>query len=113
MPIAWTASSLPTNHRRPECSWHSRTSARPERLPSSDSTTAPAFIAPLERGELKGFVVQNPVNMGYLSVKTMVDHLRGQAVPATLDTGVSLVTLDNLKDPAVQAVINPPEAAGN
>ena len=74
---------------------------------------SPTFIAPLERGELKGFVVQNPVNMGYLSVKTMVDHLRGQAVPATLDTGVSLVTLDNLKDPAVQAVINPPEAAGN
>jgi ribose transport system substrate-binding protein len=71
------------------------------------------FIAPLERGELKGFVVQNPVNMGYLSVKTMVNHLRGQAVPATLDTGVSLVTLDNLKDPAVQAVINPPDAAGN
>jgi ribose transport system substrate-binding protein len=65
------------------------------------------FIAPLERGELNGFVVQNPVNMGYLSVKTLVDHLRGQAVPATLDTGVSLVTLDNLKDPAVQAVINP------
>jgi ribose transport system substrate-binding protein len=62
---------------------------------------------------LKGFVVQNPVNMGYLSVKTMVDHLRGQTVPATLDTGVSLVTLDNLKDPAVQAVINPPEAAGH
>jgi ribose transport system substrate-binding protein len=74
---------------------------------------SPTFIAPLERGELKGFVVQNPVNMGYLSVKTLVDHLRGQPVPATLDTGVSLVTLDNLKDPAVQAVINPPEAAGN
>jgi ribose transport system substrate-binding protein len=70
------------------------------------------FIAPLERGELKGFVVQNPVNMGYLSVKTLVNHLRGRPVPATLDTGVSLVTLDNLKDPAVQAVINPPEASG-
>ena len=59
------------------------------------------FIAPLERGELKGFVVQNPVNMGYLSVKTMVNHLRGQAVPATLDTGVSLVT-GQPEGPAVQ-----------
>ena len=67
------------------------------------------FIAPLERGEIKGFVVQNPVNMGYLGVKTLVDHLRGQPVPATLDTGVLLVTLDNLKDPAVQAIINPQE----
>ena len=68
---------------------------------------SPTFIAPLERGELKGFVVQNPVNMGYLSATTLVDHLRGKAGPATLDTGVSMVTLDNLKDPAVQAVINP------
>jgi ribose transport system substrate-binding protein len=69
-----------------------------------------AFLEPLRKGELKGFVVQNPVNMGYLSVKTMVDHLRGRAVPASVDTGVLMVTLDNLNDPAVQATINPPEA---
>lgn len=68
-----------------------------------------AFLEPLRKGELNGFVVQNPVNMGYLSVKTMVDHLRGQAVPKTVDTGVLMVTLDNLADPEVQAVINPPE----
>jgi len=69
-----------------------------------------AFLEPLRKGELKGFVVQNPVNMGYLSVKTMVDHLRGRAVPPTVDTGVLMVTLDNLNDPAIQAAINPPEA---
>jgi ribose transport system substrate-binding protein len=69
-----------------------------------------AFIEPLRKGELKGFVVQNPVNMGYLSVKTMVDHLKGQAVPKAVDTGVVMVTLDNLQDAAIQAVINPPEA---
>jgi ribose transport system substrate-binding protein len=68
-----------------------------------------AFLGPLRKGELKGFVVQNPVNMGYLSVRTMVDHLRGQAVPKAVDTGVLMVTLDNLDDAAVQAVINPPE----
>jgi ribose transport system substrate-binding protein len=71
-----------------------------------------SFLPPLERGELKGFVVQNPVNMGYLSVKTLVDHLRGRQVPRTVDTGVLMVTEENLHDPAVQAVINPPEAAG-
>src|SRR5580765_7278014 len=65
------------------------------------------FIAPLEKGELKGFVVQNPVNMGYLSVKTMVEHLQGKAVPKVVDTGVLMVTLDNLHNPDVQAVINP------
>jgi ribose transport system substrate-binding protein len=69
-----------------------------------------AFIEPLQKGELKGFVVQNPVNMGYLSVKTIVEHLQKKTVPKTVDTGVLMVTLDNLNDPAVQAVINPPEA---
>jgi len=69
-----------------------------------------AFIPPLERGEIKGLVVQNPVNMGYLGIKTMVEHLQGTKVPATVDTGVMLVTLDNLHDPDVQATINPPAA---
>ena len=66
-----------------------------------------SFLEPLRRGEIKGFVVQHPVNMGYLSVKTMVSHLRKQTVPATVDTGVALVTLDNLQAPEIQAVINP------
>jgi ribose transport system substrate-binding protein len=70
------------------------------------------FLPPLERGELHGFVAQNPVNMGYLSVKTMVEHLQGKPVPATVDTGVMMVTRENLHDPHVQALINPPEAAG-
>ena len=66
-----------------------------------------SFIEPLRNGQLKGFVVQNPVNMGYLSVKTMVGHLQKQEVPKVVDTGVALVTLENLQDPAIQAVINP------
>jgi ribose transport system substrate-binding protein len=69
-----------------------------------------SFIEPLKKGEIKGFTVQNPVNMGYLSVKTMVDHLQGRAVAKSVDTGVLMVTLDNLNDPSVQAVIDPPEA---
>lgn len=69
-----------------------------------------SFIEPLKKGELKGFIVQHPVNMGYLSVKTIVDHLQGKAVSKTVDTGVLLVTAENLNDPAIQAVINPPEA---
>jgi ribose transport system substrate-binding protein len=68
------------------------------------------FVEPLRKGELGGFVVQNPVNMGYLSVKTMVDVIQGRSVPAVVDTGVMMVTLDNLESPEVQAVIDPPEA---
>jgi ribose transport system substrate-binding protein len=66
-----------------------------------------SFLEPLRKGELKGFVVQNPVNMGYLSVKTMVAHLKKEKVPTSVDTGVELVTLENLQDPKIQSVINP------
>jgi ribose transport system substrate-binding protein len=65
-----------------------------------------AFIEPLKRGELKGFVVQNPVNMGYLSVKTMVDHLQKRNVPASVDTGVFLVTAENLDQPDVIKILS-------
>ena len=69
-----------------------------------------SFVEPLKRGEIHGFVAQHPVNMGYLSVKTMVDHLQGKRVATVVDTGVVMVTPDNLNDPAIQAVINPPDA---
>ncbi len=69
-----------------------------------------SFIEPLRQGHLRGFVVQHPVNMGYQSVKTLVDHLQGRQVPPIVDTGVLMVTLDNLADPGVVAVIDPPEA---
>lgn len=69
-----------------------------------------SFVEPLRQGQLHGLIAQHPVNMGYLSVKTIVEHLQGRTVPKTVDTGVYLVTADNLSDPAVQAVINPPDA---
>ena len=64
------------------------------------------FLEPLRRGELKGFVMQNPVNMGYLGVKTMVDHLQGRPVPKTVDTGVVMVTAETLAEPAIQTLIS-------
>jgi len=45
--------------------------------------------------------------MGYLSVKTMVAHLKKQPVAATVDTGVEMVTPENLHDPKIQAIVNP------
>ena len=44
--------------------------------------------------------------MGYLSVKTMVDHLQKRSVPATVDTGVLLVTADNLNQPDVIKILS-------
>jgi ribose transport system substrate-binding protein len=58
--------------------------------------------------QLDGIVVQNPMRMGYLGVKTMADYLHGKPVERRIDTGVMLVTGANLDSAATQEVIHPP-----
>ena len=66
------------------------------------------FIDALNAGQLQGIVVQNPFNMGYLGVKTMVDNLLGRTVEKKIDTGVMLVTKENMQSPEVQTLLRPP-----
>jgi len=58
--------------------------------------------------QLDGVAVQNPMKMGYLGVKTMVAHLKGQPVEKRIDTGVSLVTPETMDTPAAKEITNPP-----
>jgi ribose transport system substrate-binding protein len=66
------------------------------------------FLDALRAGELHGIVVQNPFNMGYQGVMTMVAHLQGQPVEQRVDTGVTLITPENLDTPESQALLHPP-----
>ena len=66
------------------------------------------FIDAINANQLHGIVVQNPFNMGYLGVRTMVDNLLGKPVSKQIDTGVMLVTKDNLQSPEVQTLLHPP-----
>ena len=66
--------------------------------------------AGLKAGDVQGLVVQNPLNMGYLGVKTVVAILRGEKVEKRIDTGVGFVTLENFNDPAMADIVNPPLA---
>lgn len=70
---------------------------------------APAYAEALKRNDLHGLILQDPVKMGYLGVKTIVQVLRGEKVPAVVDTGVYLATADNLNDPAIAALMSPPK----
>jgi len=63
------------------------------------------FIDALKKGELNGSVLQDPVNMGYLAVKTAVAKLKGEKVEAVIDTGATLITPTNLEDPKIAALI--------
>lgn len=65
------------------------------------------LLGALRDGELDALVVQNPFNMGYLAVKTMVDALRGKKVESRIDTGAQLVTRETLDDPQVRAIVQP------
>ncbi len=67
-----------------------------------------SFVAAMRKGELDGIVLQNPFEMGYQGVKTMVAHLRGEQVEGRVDTGVTIVTPDNLDSEASRALLNPP-----
>ncbi len=64
-----------------------------------------ALIIGLAKGEIHGLVLQNPERMGYLGVKTMVEHLRGQQVPRRVDTGVTLITAEDLDKPETKALV--------
>jgi ribose transport system substrate-binding protein len=66
------------------------------------------FIDAINANQLHGIVVQNPFNMGYLGVKTMVDNLQGKQVEKKIDTGVMLVTKENLESPEVKTLLHPP-----
>ncbi len=65
-------------------------------------------IADMKKGDVQGLVVQNPVRMGYLGVKTMVEHLQGKPVEKRIDTGVILVTPENMNEPAIKELLYPP-----
>jgi len=72
--------------------------------------SAPELIEGLRRGEVSGLMIQNPFNMGYLGVRTMVAHLRGEEVEPVIDTGVTLVTADRLDWPDVRLLLDPSTA---
>lgn len=59
----------------------------------------------LEQGTIHGLVLQDPFKMGYLGVMTAVRYLNGEEVPQRIDTGVVMVTGENLGEPAIQKLI--------
>jgi ribose transport system substrate-binding protein len=65
------------------------------------------MIAALRKGELSGFVVQNPMRIGYLGVKTLIGYIRGERSPRRIDTGSTLVTIDNIDQPEIHKLLNP------
>ena len=67
--------------------------------------TSPPLIEALQRGEIDALVAQDPTLMGYQAVKTLVAKLQGKEVSKTIDTGVRLITRDNLSTPEIKKLL--------
>ncbi len=70
--------------------------------------SSPTLIEDVQAGNIDSLVVQNPFRMGYMVVQTLVDRIHGKTPEKRIDTGATLVTAANLKDPAIVELLNPP-----
>jgi ribose transport system substrate-binding protein len=66
----------------------------------------PEVAAAIERGVMQAWIAQLPRDIGHKGVESAVALLKGQPVPAVVNTGCIVITKDNLKDPKVQALLS-------
>ena len=64
-------------------------------------------VQALREGLVQALVVQDPFKMGYLGVKYAVDAIHGKPVPKRVDTGVYVVTKENLDSREIQKLLHP------
>jgi ribose transport system substrate-binding protein len=68
-----------------------------------DST--PDLVNNVKDGAIDSLVLQNPFKMGYEGVKTVVDKLNGKEPNRRIDTGVKLLTKENMDSPEMQQLL--------
>ncbi|HCA79117.1 MAG TPA: sugar ABC transporter substrate-binding protein, partial [Bacteroidetes bacterium] len=68
--------------------------------------TSPPLIEALQKGEIDALVAQDPMRMGYEGVKTLVAHIQGKPTQKVLDTGVRLITRENMKTPEIKKLLS-------
>jgi ribose transport system substrate-binding protein len=61
----------------------------------------------LADGNIKALVVQDPFRMGYDGIKTALAVSKGETVPETVDTGVNLITKENMNSDRSKELLTP------
>lgn len=67
---------------------------------------SPTLVNGLKAKEIDALIAQNPFKMGYEATKAAFDKLAGKTVERRIDTGVSVITRENLSDPAIAPLID-------
>ena len=65
------------------------------------------LIKGLADGRIDTLIVQDPVKMGYLAVKTLVAHQGGEGGEKRIDTGIHIATRENIEEPAMKELLKP------
>ena len=65
----------------------------------------PDLVNNIKDGAIDSLVIQNPFKMGYEGVRTVVDKLNGKTPDKRIDTGVSLMTKENMNTPEMKQLI--------
>lgn len=58
----------------------------------------------IRQGKIAAIVTQDPRQMGYLGVKYMVAHLKGEKIEPVISTATATVTKENIDTPEIRAV---------
>lgn len=68
------------------------------------------LVKGLTDGNIHGLVQQNPFAMGEKGVRTAVAKLLGEPFESKIDTGVVVITKENMNESEIQKLLNPPLA---
>ncbi|QEO10429.1 ABC transporter substrate-binding protein [Protaetiibacter larvae] len=77
----------------------------PEALTVIGFDSGQAQMDAIRSGLMLGAITQNPVGIGYETVKAAVDAINGRSVPKSIDTGFYWYDKNNIDDPKIQAVL--------
>lgn len=65
------------------------------------------LVQGMQQGHLDAVILQDPFNIGYLAVGTMVKVLRKGLFAPRVDTGATIATKANLDDPRIRDLVRP------
>jgi ribose transport system substrate-binding protein len=69
--------------------------------------SSPTLLADLKSTTIDSLVLQDPFQMGYQGLKTLIEDRAGRKPPKRIDLPPTLVTHENLSEPRIQQLVNP------
>jgi ribose transport system substrate-binding protein len=73
---------------------------------------SPKLVTAMENKKIDAIVLQDPLKMGYLAVKTMLDYLKAVRVEKKISTGEYVATPENMNDAEMKKLLNPVQFGG-